>query len=642
MFLYDFIYKLHRLIYSISHLIPNFLQWLKELCHRPTKPEKLDPLKVPKYVNQLEKPPVYKPFIIKDKRKDRKDESLAYYYPVDVSQFRQQLLPKGFPKTKVWGYGGLIEKGRCRLRKYYRCFPGPTFEAKRGIETKVHWYNRLKGRHMFPVDPTLPWANPNSMPMEPPHPWPDYPPGFPKAQKPVPIVPHLHGGEVSPESDGHPEAWFTYNCKHGPKYKTRIYTYPNRQEPTMLWYHDQALGIARLNVYAGLAGMYLLREGKDFKHDCFCKEKDLKLPGGKYEVPLIIQDRMFCTDGSLFFPNQGNNPKIHPYWSVDTYGDIILVNGKAWPNLVVERKQYRLRILNGSNARFYQLKFSNDMSFIQIGTDGGFLPKPVTIASLLLAPGERADLLVDFSALEPGSQIKLLNTANAPYPDGEAPNPETVGQIMQFTVSMKDCKPEKPHKLPKRLNCIPDLQPDAPARIITLNEVMGPKGPSIFLLNGQQYRAETLEKPRVGSTEEWWIVNLTSKTTPIHLHLVQFLLLVRYEMDIEEFKADWDSKNGKLPLRHPTKVTPVIPYLKGCPIEPEDNEKGWKDTLRIPPKQLTKIIVRFAPQSLPVSFVHPGEDYYPFDATCDPGYVWQSAILDYSDNEMMRPLKIEP
>jgi FtsP/CotA-like multicopper oxidase with cupredoxin domain len=235
---------------------------------------------------------------------------------------------------------------------------------------------------------------------------------------------------------------------------------------------------------------------------------------------------MFNTDGSLLFNNVGINPDIHPYWVPEFFGDTIIVNGNAWPNLNVDRHQYRFRVLNGSNARFFNLKMSNGMTFIQIGSDGGFLPKPAQLASLLIAPGERADILVDFSELTPGTKIRLLNEANAPFPGGDSPDPNTIGQIMQFTVPVNSPEPEKPKKLPEKLNSIPQLKPDV-KRILTLNEVMGPNGPTMVLLNGQMWMAPISETPRVGSTQEWVIANLTMDTHPIHLHLVQFQLLNR-------------------------------------------------------------------------------------------------------------------
>ncbi|MDF2587630.1 MAG: multicopper oxidase family protein, partial [Anaerocolumna sp.] len=430
------------------------------------QPIKLDPNDIPKYVNQLQKPPVYKPCITKKWSLFGKCK-IQHSYTIDISEFEQQILPPGLPKTKVWGYGGLIKDKKTGKVRYSRSAPGATFEAVRGVPINVKWINRLKGKHLFAVDPTLHWANPNNMPMHNiPKPWPPFPPGFKEAQFPVPIVTHLHGGENESVYDGYPEAWFTFNGKYGPDFKTTKYYYPNKQEAATLWYHDHALGITRLNVYAGLAGFYLLRDKENN-----ALEGKLCLPSGKYEIPLAIQDRMFNTNGSLLFNNVGNNPDIHPFWTPEFFGDTIMVNGRVWPNLNVDRHQYRFRILNGSNSRFYNLKMSNNMTLIQIGSDGGFLPKPVELTSLLIAPGERADILVDFSQVTPGTKIRLLNDANTPFPTGESPDPNTVGQIMQFTVPADAHKYKKPKKLPDKLNDIPLLIPDV-KRILTLVEVM--------------------------------------------------------------------------------------------------------------------------------------------------------------------------
>jgi FtsP/CotA-like multicopper oxidase with cupredoxin domain len=599
------------------------------------KPTKLDPNDIPKYVNQLPKPPVYKPCISR-KWSRCSHKEIMHSYTIDISEFDQQILPSGFPKTKVWGYGGLVKDEKTGRTKYFRSTPGATFEASRGIPVRVKWINKLRGKNLFAVDPTLHWANPNNMPMHDiPKPWPPFPPGFCKAQFPVPVVTHLHGGENKSVYDGYPEAWFTSDGLRGPDFKTNKYYYPNGQQSATLWYHDHALGITRLNVYAGLAGFYLLR---DKNHSSL--DKKLCLPSGKYEIPLAIQDRMFNTDGTFAFNNVGINPDIHPYWVPEFFGDTIMVNGKVWPNLNVDRHQYRFRVLNGSNARFYNLRMSNDMTFIQIGTDGGFLPKPAELDALLIAPGERADILVDFSQVAPGTIIRLLNEAKAPFPDGESPDPNTVGQIMQFTVPVDTPRPVKPEKLPDRLNNIPLLRPET-KRILTLNEVMGPNGPTMVLLNGQMWMAPISETPRVGSTEEWVIANLTADSHPIHLHLVQFLVLNRQNFDAAGYMQKWEEVNGMVPLMNPTIEVPVEPFLSCYPISPDENELGWKDTIRMNPNQVTRIRVRFAPQDVPSGCVRPGENLFPFDPTTGPGYVWHCHILDHEDNEMMRPYKIK-
>lgn len=532
--------------------------------------------------------------------------------------------------TSAFGYGGIVTDPGTGNPVLFRGIPGPTLEATRGIPVHVQWINNITSPQPFPVDPTFGWANPNNIPTPVP-PFPPFPPGFPDAQSPVPMVPHLHGGETQSDSDGNPTSWFTAEEKQtGPGFVKTLYTYLNQQQPTTLFYHDHTDGMTRLNLYAGLAGFYLLRDPKDPVAPF--------LPSGKFEIPLSILDRSFNDDGSLLYPNVGNNPDIHPYWVPEFFGDAIVVNGKVWPNLDVERHQYRFRIVNESNARFYNLKLSNNQSFIQIGTDGGYLPEPVELFSLLVAPGERADILIDFSSLAPGTKLLMLNDANTPFPGGDAPDIHTVGQIMQFTVL--DTPSVPPPILPATLNTIPALTPNAPVRTLTLNRVPATNDSQQQLLNGQIFSAPISEVPLVGSTEDWQIVNLSPDTHPIHLHLVQFLLISRQSVDTARYLADWTTLNGMPPLNHPTIPLPVDPYLQGNPVGPDPNESGWKDTVRMNPGEVTTIRVRFAPQDVPANGVVPGENLYPFNPAAGPGYVWHCHLVEHEDNSMMRPYRV--
>ena len=523
------------------------------------------------------------------------------------------------------GYEGIIEDDSC-----FSSTPGPTFEAVRGIPVNVQWVNNVTVPHFLPVDPTLHWANPNNIPTPEP-PFLTFPPGYPLAQSPVPVTTHLHGAEARSDSDGGPESWFTAGeAQTGADFIKSRYTYPNQQEPTTLWYHAHALGITRLNVLAGLAGFYLLRDPNN--------DIEPILPSGLFEVPIVIQDRSFNEDGSLLFPNVGVNPDVHPYWVQDFIGNAIMVNGRVWPNLDVQRRQYRFRMLNGSNSRFYNLKLSNGQSFIQIGSDGGFLPFPVTLTELLIAPGERADILIDFSMLKPGTKIIMTNDAIAPFPGGSPPDPDTTGQIMQFTVL--DTPHVPPVHLPPVLNEIPTLIPDVPKKVLTLNVVNGEKGPLELLLDGQKWVDPTSELPIVGSTVDWEIANVTRATHPIHVHLIQFQVVNRQHFDSERYLADWLSLNGEPPLQHPTIPLPVEPYLMGDPIEPDLNEQGWKDTVRMNPTEVTRIRLRFTPQDVKSGDSKPGVNLFPLDPTFGPGYVWHCHILDHEDNEMMRRMKV--
>jgi spore coat protein A, manganese oxidase len=462
---------------------------------------------------------------------------------------------------------------------------------------------------------------------------------FMPAQSSVPVVTHVHGLEVQSTSDGGPNAWFTADGKHGPDYNTYEPTlpnatvdyYPNAQPATTLWYHDHAMGITRLNVVAGLAGFYLIRDPRN--------GVDPLMPSGKYEMPLVVQDRIFATDGSLYFPTNSGVPTIHPYWMSEFVGNVIMVNGKAWPNMNVDRGIYRFRLLDGSNSRFYDFHFSNGMSFQQIGTDGGYLKAPFSTTSILMAPAERADILVDFSNLAPGTKIQLMNDAGDPYPEGDPADPATVGTIMQFTVGTTTGIQSL--NLPSVLNqtlagTYPTLPSPSKTRILPLVELTDNSAlmnPIIGLLDGQTYDAPVSEIPTVGSTEEWTFVNTTEDTHPIHLHLVQFQVVSRQLFDKVAYRADWLKLNGgTLPFTAPTKELDYHPYLKGNPVYPAPNEMGWKDTIQATDEMVTTIRVRFAPID--------GSPSYPFDATVGPGYDWHCHIIDHEDNEMMRPYKL--
>jgi len=589
---------------------------------------------------------------------------------VTISEFQQQVLPSNFTagpyggKTLVWGYNG--------------SFPGPTIEAKRGVPLTVQYVNNIPIPSMLQqylwVDQTLHWADPlRQMGSRLPY------------SGPVPTVIHLHGGEVESASDGHPEAWWTPGLGiTGPAFVKNTYTYHNGQEAATLWYHDHALGTTRLNVYAGLAGFYLLRDPPPGVLPEYGKEPypppypppNLALPGNPYDPPLalgppptprppsvpspyerevVIQDRMFDVKGQLYFPNVGINPAFHPYWIPEFFGDTIVVNGKVWPYLNVEPRRYRFRFLNGSNARFYNLSLDSRQPFWQIGTDGGYLDVPVKVSRLLLAPGERADVIVDFTGMAVGTLIHLINDAKAPFPKGAPADPKTVGQIMQFKVvpltaadptvdpaTLPNLRPNNPIvRLAPTVT--PPKAPDV-RRLLTLNEVMGPAGPLEVLLNNTKWAGAVTEMPRVGSTEVWEIINLTADTHPIHLHLVQFQLLSRQPFNTSQYLKVYNAafpgmayipEYGPPPGGNPDPT----PYLQGKPVLPTGtNEYGWKDTLRVNPGEVTRIVVRFAPQDVLTSI--PGSNQYLFDPTAEPGYVWHCHILEHEDNEMMRPYKV--
>lgn len=595
------------------------------LAVAPASAQTLDPATITQFSSQLPLPPYYSPTVVTD---PGSGAVLSHDYAVDISQFQQQLLPASLPMTTVWGYGGLVSAPGGPV--YYRGAPGATFAATRGVPVNVQWTNNLTGAHLFAVDPTLHWANPNGMAMPMP-PFNLFPPGYPLAQSPVPTVPHLHGGEVRSDSDGGPDAWFTYNGITGPGYSKSLYTYPNEQQAASLWYHDHALGITRMNVLAGLAGFYLLSDPADTVAP--------SLPPAEFDIPVVIQDRSFNNDGSLYFPSTGSHPSTMPYWQHEFFGNTIMVNGKVWPNLNVERRQYRFRLLNGSNARFYNISLSSGHPFTQIASDGGYLPQPEPLTSLLLAPGERAEILVDFSSLPAGTQMIMNNDARTPYPDGSPVVAGQTSRVLRFTVADTPATP--PGVLPPTLSDIPVLTPDSPARVVTLNTEFDSLGHTGVLLDGQKWTAPVTEVPLVGATEDWYIANMTAATHPIHLHLVQFQVVSRQSYDSLDYYYAWTALNGDPPLSQPTVRLPVEPYLLGSPMAPEPGEAGWKDTVRANPHEVLKVRVRWAPQDADPATTKPGDNLFPFDPSFGPGYVWHCHILDHEDNEMMRPLKVE-
>ncbi len=580
---------------------------------------------------------------------------------VTMEEGQQQVLPLSVynPLPAPWNAGTYLWRYRVNGVVNY---PALTIEAEQGVPTTVTYLNSLvdtKLQAILKVDQTLHWAMPGEVPMDPMMPY----------TGPVPAVVHLHGGEVPSAFDGGPDSWFTPGGEiTGPGYVTNVYTYPNAQEATTMFYHDHTLGATRLNLYAGLAGFYLLRDA----NDTGLPGNSLGLPAGPYEVELAIQDRMFDSNGQLLFPSVGINPMTHPFWIPEFFGDVIVVNGKSWPFMNVEPRRYRFRIVNGSNARFYEMKLMNRATgtpgpaIWQIGTDGGLLDGPVNVPLLLLGPGERADIIVDFTGFA-GQTLTVMNSAKAPYPKGVAPDPQTVGQIMQFRVvaplqgtdgSYNPAVPAPPPLRTPIVRLAPTVTPitNARRRQLTLNEVMGMGGPLEVLVNNAKWAAESTENPQVGSTEVWEVINLTADAHPIHLHLVQFQLLSRQAFNTTKYlKAYGLAFPGKVytPSTGPPKDynipntagalggnPDVTPFLQGPVKVPKPNENGWKDTFVMYPGEVTRVVVRWAPQDVVAGGVSPGVNLYPFDPTSGPGYVWHCHIVDHEDNEMMRPQMI--
>ena len=553
----------------------------------------LDPLSQTRFVNALPNP-LDPSFVF------RPTTPGGSHYEIGVHQFEQTLGLRdpatGAPLlTTVWGYGNAAQPPT---------YPGRTFVVRRDQQITVRWTNDLTSGgtplpHLLPIDPTVHWA---LMDAAPPYP-----------ASGVPVVTHLHGGHNRSDSDGLPDAWFTPGFAQTGRLFNETYTYDNDQEAATFWYHDHALGITRLNVYAGLAGFFIVRDDNE---DALVAAHHL--PTGPYEVPFVIQDRRFDAFGGLLYPFEPDGPNEPPEVTVlpEFFGDVILVNGQAWPALEVEPRQYRFRMLNGSDSRFYSLFLSSGQPFHQIGTDDALLDAPVALDRLVIAPGERQDIVIDFSAPALlGSTIILKNTARAPFPMGDPADPRTVGQIMAFRVTKPlDVSVYPLTTLPANLRPIngPIVPLPTPVRSrkLLLFEGKDDFGRILPLLGtteqgGLDWDDEITENPGLHDTEVWEIHNTTVDAHPIHLHEVAFQVL-----DRQKFRAE-QAPNGALSN---------IRYL-GAPRRPAANEVGWKDTVQMFPGEVTRIVARFD---------LPGE------------YVWHCHILSHEDHEMMRKYFIGP
>jgi spore coat protein A, manganese oxidase len=449
--------------------------------------------------------------------------------------------------TRMWSYWDLASGEGSAL--------APVLEARSSHPLHVEWVNELPAKHFLPVDFSLHGCG---------HDVPE-----------VRACVHLHGGRTPPKDDGQPEDWFAPG-------QSRLCTYPLQQDAATLWYHDHAMGLNRLNMYAGLLGMAIVRDAT---------EVGLHLPSGKYEVPLTLYDRLFSADGQLYYPDSGD-PE-HP-WVSEFAGDAILINGKIFPYFEVEPRLYRFRILNAANSRFFSLALTEGGPFHQIGSDQGLLAAPVKLASLGVAPAERADVLIDFSGAA-GKTVHLVNGGV---------------KILEFRVG-RDRARSSARNAPSAATIPTTLRsvirtPEASAtltRTIGLTEYFDKTGNSmLMLLNRKRWHEPVTETPKLGTTEIWEFANTTEDTHPLHLHLVRFQVLDRRVFDVFGFR------NNK-GLHY---LAPAMP--------PEANEMGWKDTVQCPAGVVTRIVVRF-------------EGYA-------GRYLYHCHILEHEANEMMRPFEV--
>ncbi|GER44465.1 cell division protein FtsP [Striga asiatica] len=404
----------------------------------------------------------------------------------------------------------------------------------------------------------------------------------------------------------------------GPSWSTKTYTYNNKQQVGTLWYHDHAMGLTRVNLLAGLVGAYLIRHPPT--------ENPLQLPSGDFERPLVVFDRAFRTDGSIFMNSTGNNPTIHPQWEPEYFGDVIVVNGKAWPYMTVKRRKYRFRIINASNARFFAFYFGNGLTLVLVGSDSAYIERPMTVDELLLAPSEIVDVVVDFSKSKSKSAI-LRNRAAYPYPSGDPVN-EANSEVMKFIV--EDEHEQDGSRIPEKLveyAATRDPRAASNTRYVAMYEYTSATDePTHLYINGKSFEDPVTETPRVGSTEIWYVINLTEDNHPLHMHLGLFVALEQRELvELDKFKDCMSKLNNAVGCH-------VERHAIGNRTEVPAHEKGWKNVFKMMPGHVTKMLVRF-------SYIHTNKSYA-FDATKEPGYVYHCHILDHEDNVMMRPLKL--
>ncbi|KAA8541325.1 hypothetical protein F0562_025288 [Nyssa sinensis] len=471
----------------------------------------------------------------------------------------------------------------------------------KGTPTFVTWENHLPQSHILPWDPTISTAIPKN--------------------GGVPAVVHLHGGIHPPQSDGSALAWFTADYREtGPAWSQRTYLYPNVQHAGNLWYHDHALGLTRVNLLAGLIAPYVIRDP--------ALEAKLNLPAGpEFDRHLMVFDRSFYTDGSLYMNYTGNNPTIHPQWQPEYFGDAIIVNGKAWPYLQVKRRKYRFRIINASNARYVRFSLTNGLTFSQVGSDASYLSSPVTTSTILLAPSEIADVVIDFSLATAGESV-LTNDAPYPYPTGNQVD-SLNSKIMKFIILPGVPTPPDNSKVPPSIKTYNStLAAGATTtRYIVLYEYQSAAGtPTHLYINGKRFQDPVTETPKVGTTEVWEVINLTGDNHPLHIHLAEFQAIKAQQLvDLAGFTACMTSKNDAIACN-------VTAHAIGPTLTIPEYEKTWKNVVKMEPGYQTTIVVKFN--------IVEDDEPYPFDVTAEPGYVYHCHILDHEDNEMIRPLKL--
>ena len=569
-------------------------------------------------------------------------------------------------KTNVWGYGSDTVS-----------WPGQTIQVKStsaggAAETVVRWENELGNKHLLPVDTSLHWAY--SL---------DGYKQYSIKKNGVPMVTHLHGGNTDFQYDGNPEFFYSPDGEvKGPQWDavpggfTNTFRYDNNVPAGNLWYHDHALGITRLNVYAGLAGFYFVRD--DF--DTGLPGNPLGLPAFPYELAYAIQDRMFTDKGALFYSAFPGDPFYDDFITgegvelppdvfpgggptalAEFFGDHMVVNGKIWPKTDVEPRNYRMHLLNGTDSRFMVLQFvavdpgvtdpnhpsaSAPLPFWVIGSDQG-LGTPAQTDKLVIEPGGRYDVVVDFSQVPEGSRVIMKNLGgDAPFggafggnldPEDLFPDRQT-DRIMAFDVVVPKSNVAdnfNPGNLPsyggvhngdttRRVALFEGT--DEFGRLQPLLGTVGKDPSGTNVAKAYTWFQPTTETPDLDSKEIWEIYNFTADAHPVHLHLVNFEILDRedFEYDITGVQTvpQHNGTTGEAPeisnIRNLTPASVGSEYFERAPKDMVTSLPG--DPEGAPP---TGQLVR-----IKAEFNKPGR------------YVWHCHILSHEDHEMMRVLQV--
>uniref|UniRef100_UPI003D8EA428 multicopper oxidase family protein n=1 Tax=Gordonia sp. B7-2 TaxID=3420932 RepID=UPI003D8EA428 len=490
---------------------------------------------------------------------------------------------------------------------------GPTIETMAGEQPQITFVNQMRTHPMaVDVDPSLHGVSEMDR------------------HRP-PLVIHLHGAPNHPAEDGFPTSPFRLG-------RSVTYRFTNPPHAAPLWYHDHSMGTTRLSVYAGLTAHYHVRDEWDTGEP----DNPLGLPAGDYETALIMCDKLFYPNGQLRYDN---TPTVMPgHWSGGMAGDTMVVNGKAWPKMSVDRGVYRFRILSASQLNDYRLALSDGSPFWVIGSDGGLLDAPVLVSALNVGAAERYDILIDFSDRAPGERVQLINTMQISWA-GQVNGAKLIRSVVRFDVGSAR---GRYRRIPERLRGARNQPAALPRRhaghdrhrVATLNVTLNPQQLSwlsvlTMNLNNVPFHTNDFEHAEQGATECWDLVNAdaTMQSHAMHLHLVQFRVVGRWDFDKVRYLAE-----NPPPLFGKRWTPDPKRYLTSRMFAPAPYEFGWKDTVRCPPNQVTRIVVRW-PTKAELGF-DPDAVFTGLNGEKLQGYVWHCHLTDHEDNEMMQRIRV--